>query len=508
MGIDPDIAKWVLEFLLRQPLNHGTLKSLLRVLPLRDDDPNLKKLLLLKKVESDAARDLISEETLESLEQLGELEFRKGKENISDAMRRAYCAVAVEATVKALANEDVGDDLSRFRYFEMVKRVWRGRMGRMKEMMGEGGLGSEELWAWKDEVEAAVWDDNVHDVVAKKSLEVNAVEAVDTYVKKEREMMGPSFLEVAAARLKNDELMQRMKLGVGSVAGRVSEKEECSHDGLIEDDRHGSNKEIHKGKIHLRNKVVGLRHCGGSASGKSRRTKIVDSTETTAPSCPNYDLQHSAEVHRVREALESSSLELKAAVKDPLPEALQYAKAISSEARERKRHRPVEDNCVEVQPISHDGGREKGVCDPLKENCVEANTANGNGVDRDISHNASNVRKPSLMERNATAHTYEWDDSIDRSQDDSSDHRRRLLLPSPIVFNPSPLKRQVSTNLNRRRKPKKWSLFEEDALRAGVQKYGKGSWKVILTAYHDEFEDRTEIDLKDKWRNMTRHGGV
>ncbi|GMY30699.1 telomeric repeat-binding factor 1 [Fagus crenata] len=55
-----------------------------------------------------------------------------------------------------------------------------------------------------------------------------------------------------------------------------------------------------------------------------------------------------------------------------------------------------------------------------------------------------------------------------------------------------------------RRKMKRWSLLEEDTLRTGVERYGKGNWKIILNEHRDIFEERTEVDLKDKWRNMTR----
>ncbi|CAI9261949.1 unnamed protein product [Lactuca saligna] len=50
----------------------------------------------------------------------------------------------------------------------------------------------------------------------------------------------------------------------------------------------------------------------------------------------------------------------------------------------------------------------------------------------------------------------------------------------------------------------RWTLEEENALRAGVDKYGTGKWVKILT---DEdlapcLIARTNIDLKDKWRNL------
>ncbi|KAL0417911.1 UNVERIFIED_CONTAM: hypothetical protein Sradi_1204600 [Sesamum radiatum] len=148
------------------------------------------------------SRNSISERTLEFLEQLEEIEFRQGTEMVSDAMKHAYCSVAVECTVKLLVS---GDGSSKFKFFEAVKRVWRGRIGRMEKLVEKGGLGSEELlWVWKDEIEAAVWEDNVCQSVLKKSEGVNAVEAVNAYLREEKEKMGPSFLELVAEQVKND----------------------------------------------------------------------------------------------------------------------------------------------------------------------------------------------------------------------------------------------------------------------------------------------------------------
>ncbi|XP_055961090.1 uncharacterized protein LOC126673714 [Mercurialis annua] len=58
--------------------------------------------------------------------------------------------------------------------------------------------------------------------------------------------------------------------------------------------------------------------------------------------------------------------------------------------------------------------------------------------------------------------------------------------------------------LKKRRPVKRWTLEEEDALRGGVEEFGKGNWKLILRFKQDIFGNRTEVDLKDKWRNMTR----
>ncbi|KAK9052768.1 hypothetical protein SSX86_029398 [Deinandra increscens subsp. villosa] len=55
-------------------------------------------------------------------------------------------------------------------------------------------------------------------------------------------------------------------------------------------------------------------------------------------------------------------------------------------------------------------------------------------------------------------------------------------------------------------KPKqKWTSEEEKALSAGVEKYGLGKWKSILTdpQFASSLANRSNVDLKDKWRNLS-----
>jgi len=53
------------------------------------------------------------------------------------------------------------------------------------------------------------------------------------------------------------------------------------------------------------------------------------------------------------------------------------------------------------------------------------------------------------------------------------------------------------------RKRTKWSYAEEQCLREGVERFGLGSWAIILRTQRDVFaQQRTSVDLKDKWRVM------
>eukprot|EP00252_Welwitschia_mirabilis_P007112 TRINITY_DN181_c0_g1_i1.p1 TRINITY_DN181_c0_g1~~TRINITY_DN181_c0_g1_i1.p1 ORF type:complete len:163 (-),score=31.68 TRINITY_DN181_c0_g1_i1:387-875(-) len=50
----------------------------------------------------------------------------------------------------------------------------------------------------------------------------------------------------------------------------------------------------------------------------------------------------------------------------------------------------------------------------------------------------------------------------------------------------------------------KWTEAEESALKAGVEKYGPGKWKTILSdpVFALVLSARSNVDLKDKWRNL------
>ncbi|KAH9288123.1 hypothetical protein KI387_032240, partial [Taxus chinensis] len=51
----------------------------------------------------------------------------------------------------------------------------------------------------------------------------------------------------------------------------------------------------------------------------------------------------------------------------------------------------------------------------------------------------------------------------------------------------------------------KWTHEEESALREGVEKYGPGKWRAILKDpnWSSCLASRSNVDLKDKWRNMS-----
>ncbi|KAJ3675282.1 hypothetical protein LUZ60_004324 [Juncus effusus] len=174
------------------------------------------------------------------------------------------------------------------------------------------------------------------------------------------------------------------------------------------------------------------------------------------------------EADKIQNRLKSGVADLLQTAPDPLPEAIEKANRAQMEAL------TIKDKGKKV--ISDEG------------------TSKGGG-------------NRSIMDRNPTAVTYEWNDSIESDSDKSREKTKKRRLPSLKPWAAvSPL-RIVENNqkISHRRKPKKWTTVEEETLIKGVNEHGKGNWKAILNSYPDVFEDRTDVDLKDKWRNMHKN---
>lgn len=218
VDIDVDIARWILEFLVRQPLDDRTVSSLITLLLPSKENTSLIKPLLLRRIESEISTTAsVTEKILDFLEQIEELEFQDKITQHSDLIKAAYCSVAVASTVKFL--NDKGDD-GKFRYFDAVKRIWRGRVCKL-EKAEKMGLISEELRAWKDELEAAVWDESMCDNVLRRSKGLDAVAAVRLYVQEEKDDMGPSFLELVAEALRADDKLKGLLGFAGKNGGAL-----------------------------------------------------------------------------------------------------------------------------------------------------------------------------------------------------------------------------------------------------------------------------------------------
>ena len=81
------------------------------------------------------------------------------------------------------------------------------------------------------------------------------------------------------------------------------------------------------------------------------------------------------------------------------------------------------------------------------------------------------------------------------------DHETKGDLPTSSKDS----KQRGNTTGVKRRPNRWWSQEEVAVLKAGLFKYGPGSWAKILREHGDILVNRTQVDLKDKWRNMKRN---
>ncbi|KAH9610599.1 hypothetical protein KSS87_009844 [Heliosperma pusillum] len=244
-------------------------------------------------------------------------------------------------------------------------------------------------------------------------------------------------------------------------------------------------------------------------TGPTSKESVVEAVQV------RYKILESGETVKIHRALRNSTRELHDAVIDPLSEALEKAQTLVSSLSRNNRETNGVQNAERPETVvlntekdvgpSKQAGNETDASKGLNEKELE--NVNQAALDEEARGNVTlafgiekNPRKRSLMEPNDTSHNYQWDDEIENSS--ASPTRRKL--PSPKIHRISPLK--IPGYRNGRRERKRWTPLEEDTLREGVMKYGRGNWKMIMldSKFSEVFQGRTEVDLKDKWRNLTR----
>ncbi|XVE87646.1 hypothetical protein DITRI_Ditri19aG0004500 [Diplodiscus trichospermus] len=414
----------------------------------------------------------VPDSILDSLQNIERLDRQQGL-SVSDSMRAAFCAVAVHCTLSSLP-------LSWTCYFDAVQRIWRVRIQNLEDS-GISQLLSPDILKWRDDIEAALWDEKASESLLKINTQDEALRRLRVYLREVRSSMKPAFLRLAVTsstgpkvapvspaqaspHMIGDECCKRdASVPAPSVNHPIKPaqaKEGSQGSKALESDGIAEAPAgvcIDKGKGVLReNSQPRLKL--GSSRRRRRGAVIIDDLEEDQPTCSEYSFPSTPEVEKLRDALKSSTADLLAAVTDPLPEALEVAERVAAYMVGKNLH---------SKDIVEDGNKSKGVpaklVDPAEEPAQTKRDAAGVAEENQGNQaplNQNNVLRPSLMERNGTARTYEWEDSIDVSAESS----RRCRLPSPKIKHVSPLKEHVTRKWVRRRKINRWSIEEEKAL--------------------------------------------
>jgi len=145
----------------------------------------------------------------------------------------------------------------------------------------------------------------------------------------------------------------------------------------------------------------------------------------------------------------------------------------------------------------------ENVKDPLN-NCVAiAQSARARQkVDESENEDSSNdgnkaVKTPTFRKPQKSAHQLTFSDD--------SEGEDIALSDLPAQYKPSkPRDIHVSSKFSTTKKRRRFTEVEDEAIRKGVKLYGVGKWSDIKAHYDMELRDRTTVQIKDRWRTVTK----
>ncbi|KAK8945481.1 Telomere repeat-binding factor 3 [Platanthera guangdongensis] len=520
---DNNTASSTLEFILRQPaIPDFVVNAAFLALPLSYPiSPRLKTAILFRRLASDLALRSVSEKTLEIFELIEELDRETRKSRPSQAMKSAYCAVASSCTAAALRqNVDA--------FLDCFHRIWVLRFSDI-EKSPAAALISEELYEVRNIFWEAVKDPEIRGLVENMDLE-ETLDLVRDYLEQVWNME-PLFPDIAIDEIVEDSQARRentglsgFQLGKGEgLAINVEEQQflkssDSYMQRVVQDTVLNPGNKARELLVENPEKTCGEQFKGND--GLDRSIELVSNSEIgfgdTRTEGKETDCDKEKTIRSNHQRMMQSTL-LDAANKAIESPAKNPEEPCDEELRgndgHHRRDEMASTSAVGAQDTITMGNEAGTVLEKHPDlSCLQKmEEIHSTSVEKvpDSSHhgenystknicNADSLPRSSLMEKNQTAHTFEWTDSPLQEG--------RLRLHTPERKARSPLKLiDDDRKLTKRRKIRKWTLLEEDTLRTAVTKYGKGSWKLILGANLTVFEERTEVDLKDKWRNMTRN---
>ncbi|CAA7026378.1 unnamed protein product [Microthlaspi erraticum] len=236
---------------------------------------------------------------------------------------------------------------------------------------------------------------------------------------------------------------------------------------------------------------------------KTRDEALVSLRKVVSELHPNLDSAYGDRNEDMDESEEGESSEESGETEPMVDEARELVVnqiSETSEATEEDQESPSEAKSPPRQFKTISSAVVNKAIRKLRDRKMDLMEALGKGSSSNLNNDVANPSatnsspRPSLMERRATAQTYEWKDSIDDSEGEMGDDgernkkskRNRVVVP--------PLKK----NQGGRRTTVPWTTAETLALLKGYETHGT-NWKRIKEE-SSVLERRTNRDLKDKFR--------
>ncbi|XP_006401098.2 uncharacterized protein LOC18018067 isoform X2 [Eutrema salsugineum] len=443
------IDQWVAEFFIRR--QHNTRVSpinLLSALKFGDSSDCLKLKIssVLRDISNSLNRGMLDEGTLDLLEILEKLLLQQ-RSLIMESHKSAYCWTAAECTLRFMWPLSASDGL----FTDALEKIWTKRIGILKESGSD--LVTHDLLKWETDLKKALEDPELYQRIRETNIRYTAISFLTQLLKEQWALLGNSSLESVAQR----RFLKR--------------KADNNVEGDCVDNRSDPNA-VDESTRRLENDTIDnvneRRGTGEGEDGNGNNRDIEGAGCLENDEIDKVNEQHAADEEQTMSAQEQEH--------EP-----------SLDKGDKMAARELKDYLLEIQ--RH--------IDPSTRQDQEPNNAINRSVDV--------TPQPARVNRSGTGvqdHNEVRDNVIARGSgiQETWSGRIRPRLPTPVPLNVSPLK---NVNSPVRRRKKFWTPEEEKALREGVKEYGK-SWKDIKNANPAVLGERTEVDLKDKWRNLVR----
>jgi hypothetical protein len=231
----------------------------------------------------------------------------------------------------------------------------------------------------------------------------------------------------------------------------------------------------------------------GPKSSPKRKTPASTSTTAVAPE-PSTTIRSPATANRLLTPSRSTENPLR-------PVRLPFSSSSSSKSNSRRVTREVTEE--PPQPSSASRPSQRSVPSKNSRNTTPVHSNEKTTTPTKRAHPTSRSQSDAGISSTPKASPRRPQHSEEEEKEDEVPHREAAAAaPSPA---PTPNESTIPSSRNRAIR-KRWSKEEVDALMEGLREFKMTTnlWVSIKEKYHDILHDRTNVDLKDKYRNLLK----